>query len=162
MPDYHEGTPTEGMWQHHCRGERTGTDGVCMHYLPWQEGPTVGVSAQVAGIPSGIFMQRDVEGPCEGKNLHHIRPQVQVLLQVQHRAHKPILQLAKLVLEPAQRAAGAPCSSCCGISSAQMGCHSQNVQSSAHTQSRQGSGASRCCVGRGSGQSRIASSAHAR
>jgi len=157
MPDCHEGTRTEGMHQHHCHGERTGTDGVCTHYLPQREGPTVGVSAQVAGIPSGVFMQRDVEGPHEGKNSHCIRPQDQVPLRVQHRAHELIPQLAKLVLELAQCAAGAPRSSCCGILSAQTGRHSRNVQSSARARSGQGSGASRCHVGRSSGQSRIAS-----
>jgi hypothetical protein len=72
MPDCHEGTLTEGMCRHHCRGERTGTDGVRTHYPPWREGPTVGMSAQVAGIPSGVFMQRDVEGPHEGKNSHRV------------------------------------------------------------------------------------------
>jgi hypothetical protein len=61
----------------------------------------VGVSAQVAGIPGGVFMQRDVEGPCEGKNSHRVQPQDQVPPRVQHQAHEPIPQLAKLVLEPA-------------------------------------------------------------
>ena len=84
MPDCHEGTPTEGMRQHHCCGERTCTDGVRRHYPPRREGPTEGVSAQVAGIPGSVFMQRDVEGLHEGKNSHHVRPQDQVPPRVQH------------------------------------------------------------------------------
>jgi len=49
MPGYHEGTPTEGMHQHHGRGKKTRTDGaVRRHYSLRREGPTEGVSVQAS------------------------------------------------------------------------------------------------------------------